>query len=169
VVDVDWPEVIEYAPIVWDVPACDTSAFHATWFPSHRADYSAQVADLIDFGHTLSGARIAQSRRTLEEARAGKADAVLDAHDVDALAVPTVAITAPTIEESRTNNPAGRTAALTGIFDFTGQPVIAVPCGLAGGLPASISFVARRWDELSMLRAARAYEQVRGPFPAPAL
>jgi Asp-tRNA(Asn)/Glu-tRNA(Gln) amidotransferase A subunit family amidase len=37
------------------------------------------------------------------------------------------------------------------------------------GLPASISFVARRFDEPSMLRAARAYEQIRGAFPFPAI
>jgi len=54
-------------------------------------------------------------------------------------------------------------------LDLTGQPAIAVPCGLTGdGLPASISFVGRRWDEASCLRAARAYELVRGEFPAPA-
>jgi Asp-tRNA(Asn)/Glu-tRNA(Gln) amidotransferase A subunit family amidase len=42
-----------------------------------------------------------------------------------------------------------------------------VPCGLARGLPAGISFVARRWDEEAALRAGRAWELVRGAFPAP--
>jgi Asp-tRNA(Asn)/Glu-tRNA(Gln) amidotransferase A subunit family amidase len=74
---------------------------------------------------------------------------------------------ASTIEETHGRPASGRIVAWTGIIDFTGQPAIAVPCGLADGMPASISFVARRFDEPSMLRAARAYEQARGPFPAP--
>jgi amidase len=54
-------------------------------------------------------------------------------------------------------------------FDLTGQPVISVPCGLIDGMPASISFTGRRWGEPTMLRAARAYELIRGPFPTPPL
>jgi len=57
-------------------------------------------------------------------------------------------------------------AAFTGDFDFTGQPAISVPCGLTSdGLPAGIMFTGRRWDEASVFRAGRAYEDVRGPFP----
>jgi Asp-tRNA(Asn)/Glu-tRNA(Gln) amidotransferase A subunit family amidase len=58
--------------------------------------------------------------------------------------------------------------ALTQVFDLTGQPVLAVPCGLTSTrLPVAISFVARRWDEAAAFRAGRAYEMLRGPFPAP--
>ncbi len=65
-------------------------------------------------------------------------------------------------------DPAIRMAGFTGIFDLTGQPAISVPCGLTpAGLPASIMFAGRRWDEASVLWAAGAYEQVRGAFPAP--
>jgi amidase len=74
---------------------------------------------------------------------------------------------APTIEELRADDTTLRIVASTAVIDFTGQPAIAVPCGLADGLPASISFVARRFDEPTMLRAARAYERIRGAFPAP--
>jgi aspartyl-tRNA(Asn)/glutamyl-tRNA(Gln) amidotransferase subunit A len=46
--------------------------------------------------------------------------------------------------------------------------VITVPCGVVDDCkPVGISFVARRWDEATLLRAARAYELVRGDFPAP--
>ena len=166
IIDVDWPKVFEYLPIQWDVALCEASAFHAPWFPSRRGDYDPQVAALLDAGNNMPGARAAASRRVLDQARAGVADAVLDDHRVDVLVIPTT----PAIASKITETPAaasGRIVAYTGIIDFTGQPAIAVPCGLADGVPASISFVARRWDEAMMLRAARAYEQVRGPFPAP--
>ncbi len=102
----------------------------------------------------------------MQELRRGAADAVLDG--VDVLAVPTTAMAAPTIESARQQDPAFNMAASTGGFDFTGQPAISVPCGLTSdGLPAAIMFAGRRWDEASVVRAGRAYEQVRGAFPAP--
>jgi Asp-tRNA(Asn)/Glu-tRNA(Gln) amidotransferase A subunit family amidase len=94
---------------------------------------------------------------------------VLDDAGVNVLAVPTTPLTAPTIEQARDPQIAGRHHILTMPFDLTGQPVVAVPCGLSDGMPASLSFVARRWDEAAALRAARAYELVRGPFPVPPL
>ncbi len=168
VVDVDWPQVLEYIPIQWDVSLCEASAFHAPWFPSRRDEYDPQVATLLDAGNAMPGPRAAASRRVMDEARAGGADAVLDAHTVDVLAIPTAPCVATPIDGQRGQPASGRIVAWTGIIDFTGQPAIAVPCGLTDErLPASISFVARRWDEPSMLRAARAYEQIRGVFPAP--
>jgi aspartyl-tRNA(Asn)/glutamyl-tRNA(Gln) amidotransferase subunit A len=166
IVDVDWPQAIQYAAVLWDVALCEASAFHAPWFPSRRDEYDKQVATLLDAGNALPGAKAAASRRVMDEARAGAADAVLDKHSVDVLVIPTAPCVASVIAETP-GAASGRIVAWTGIIDFTGQPAIAVPCGLADGMPASISFVARRWDEPSMLRAARAYEQVRGSFPAP--
>jgi aspartyl-tRNA(Asn)/glutamyl-tRNA(Gln) amidotransferase subunit A len=167
VVDVDWPQAVEYVRILWDVSLCEASAFHAPWFPSRRDEYDPQVAALLDAGNALPGARVAAVRRIMDEARAGAADAILARHNVDVLVIPT----APCVASKITETPAaasGRIVAWTGIIDFTGQPAIAVPCGLTDdGLPASITFVGRRWDEPSMLRAARAYELVRGPFPSP--
>ena len=59
---------------------------------------------------------------------------------------------------------------ITRIFDLTGQPAISVPCGLdPDGLPIGLQFAARMWDEAAALRAARAYELVRGPFALPPL
>ncbi len=54
------------------------------------------------------------------------------------------------------------------VFDLTGQPAISIPCGLTSeGLPVGLMLVARQWDEGTLLRAARAYELVRGSFPNP--
>jgi aspartyl-tRNA(Asn)/glutamyl-tRNA(Gln) amidotransferase subunit A len=102
----------------------------------------------------------------LQEARGGEADRALDG--VDVLAVPTMPSPPPTIEEVRDPLYDVRRTVYTSLLDLTGQPVITVPCGLTSTrLPTGISFVARRWEESSALRAARAYELVRGPFPTP--
>jgi aspartyl-tRNA(Asn)/glutamyl-tRNA(Gln) amidotransferase subunit A len=54
------------------------------------------------------------------------------------------------------------------VFDATGQPAISVPCGFtSAGMPIGLMLIARRWDEVTLLRAARSYEHVRGAFPMP--
>ncbi len=164
--EVEWPRVLEYNGPVVAVMFADASAYHAPNFPSRRGDYGAQVAALLDAGLSFTGVQYASAMRMLQEERRGGADAVLAG--VDVLAVPTMPVAAPSIASSRATDPALRMAAFTGPFDFTGQPAISVPCGLTpAGLPAGIMFAARRWDEASALWAGRAYEQVRGAFPAP--
>jgi amidase len=44
-------------------------------------------------------------------------------------------------------------------FDLTGHPALNVPCGLSDGLPVGLMLVGRHWDEVTILRAARAFEQ----------
>ncbi len=164
--EVDFTPIRKYQAAFLTVMLAEASAYHAPTFPSRREDYSGQVARLLDAGLDLLAVDYVASMRVLQEARGGGADALLDG--VDVLGTPTMPCAAPTIVAARERDPGGYMASLTSPFDLTGQPAIAVPCGLtAGGLPASVSFVARRWDERALLRAARAYEQVRGPFPSP--
>lgn len=53
-------------------------------------------------------------------------------------------------------------------FNLTGQPACSVPCGLIpaadgsdGKLPVGIQIVGRRFDDVTVLRAARAWEQIQ--------
>jgi aspartyl-tRNA(Asn)/glutamyl-tRNA(Gln) amidotransferase subunit A len=164
--EVDWPDVATLIGPTTAVMFAEAAAYHAPNFPSRREDYGAQVASLLDVGLKMTGTQYVQARRLMEDLRRGAADALLEG--VDVLATPTMPLAAPSIESARQQDPAFRMAAFTGGFDFTGQPAISVPCGLTSeGLPAGIMFAGRRWDEASVFRAGRAYEDVRGPFPAP--
>jgi aspartyl-tRNA(Asn)/glutamyl-tRNA(Gln) amidotransferase subunit A len=164
--DVEFPQATAWSAANGVVTLVEAAAFHQPNFPSRRGDYGPSVAGLLDAGAQLKGTAYVEARRALEQARRHDADAILDG--VDVLAVPTVPMPAPTIELMRSDDATLGIVSLTGVFDFTGQPVLAVPCGLAtGDLPVGISFVARRWDEASAFRAGRAYEQIRGPFPLP--
>jgi aspartyl-tRNA(Asn)/glutamyl-tRNA(Gln) amidotransferase subunit A len=146
----------------------EAAAVHAPWFPERRDEYSKSVGSALDAGAAIKPADLAIAMRALTVARAGAADEMLDG--IDVLAFPTMSEPPPTIEEvQRPNYDVARTA-FTSLFDVTGQPVITVPCGLVDDkLPTGLSLAARRWDEVTLLRAARAYEQVRGELPAPAL
>jgi aspartyl-tRNA(Asn)/glutamyl-tRNA(Gln) amidotransferase subunit A len=46
-------------------------------------------------------------------------------------------------------------------FNLTGQPAASVPCGWTGAqLPVGLQVVGRRFDDVAVLRAARALEQI---------
>lgn len=48
-------------------------------------------------------------------------------------------------------------------FDMSGSPAASVPCGFtADGLPVGLQIVARRFDDLGVLQAAYAFEQIAG-------
>ena len=44
-------------------------------------------------------------------------------------------------------------------FDITGHPAISVPCGAAGSLPVGLMMVGKHFDEVTVLKAADAYEK----------
>lgn len=47
-------------------------------------------------------------------------------------------------------------------FNFTGQPAASVPCGFTeSGLPVGLQIVGRRFDEVTVLKAALAFEKAR--------
>ena len=47
----------------------------------------------------------------------------------------------------------------TAPFDITHHPAMAIPCGMADGLPVSLMLVGRHFDEPSIYRAAFAFER----------
>jgi amidase len=48
-----------------------------------------------------------------------------------------------------------------------GYPHLTVPMGLVKGLPVGLSFIGPKWSEAELLSLGYAFEQARGPFPAP--
>jgi len=85
---------------------------------------------------------------------------------VDLLAGPTEPITAPKLLETRVQIGAqaiGTTAALTQYtrpYNITGFPAISIPCGFSdAGMPIGLQLAGRPFDEVTVLRAAHAYEQ----------
>jgi len=79
---------------------------------------------------------------------------------VDVIALPTSPTVAFRLGE-RTEDPLQMY--LADIFtipaNMAGLPGIAVPCGLAHGLPVSLQFIGKAFDEATILRVAHAYEQ----------
>lgn len=88
---------------------------------------------------------------------------------VDLLVMPTVVTTAPanTVPrdylEALEQNLGGVGSPFTrnvAPFSYTGHPALAIPVGLANGLPVSMQLVGRAFDDGLLLRAGHAYQQL---------
>ncbi len=166
--EVRWPRAAEYARASSAVLGVEARAYHEGTFPGRSAEYGPLIRARLASQGDVDAETYARSMKLLVEARAGAADRDLDG--VDVLAMPTVPSRPWTIEEAKEIPRPSEWTRITKIFDLTGQPAISIPCGLdPDGLPIGLQFAARMWDEAAVLRAARAYEVVRGPFPLPAL
>lgn len=104
----------------------------------------------------------AKAQNLRRELRAAYDDAL---EHFDVLAMPTIPFRAPPLPEANCGLEEWITVALnmegnTAPFDVSGHPAISVPCGMDGGLPVGLMFVAKRFDEASVLRAARGFEQL---------
>jgi aspartyl-tRNA(Asn)/glutamyl-tRNA(Gln) amidotransferase subunit A len=96
--------------------------------------------------------------------------------EVDLLLMPTIPEVAPRLADV-TTGPVGdiiahmtRFSRLTRPFNGLGLPALSVPCGQsADGLPRGLQLVGRPFDEATVLRAGRAWEQCVGGFAHPPL
>ena len=52
-------------------------------------------------------------------------------------------------------------------YNMSEQPAASINCGqTSAGLPIGLQIIGKRFDDLGVLRLARAFEQLRGPQPA---
>ena len=89
--------------------------------------------------------------------------------DYDLLVLPGFHVAAPPVP-GLPDGHRGKPPALTCWANHTGQPVASIPCGLTRDrLPIGMQIAGPRFADALVLRAARAYEAARGPFPRPPL
>ncbi|KWF93548.1 amidase [Burkholderia diffusa] len=130
--------------------------------PSARPQLDADVRALAETGDSISTSSFVdalQARHTLTVSMA----AFFEAYDL--LVTPTFHCSpplAPGLPEDQRMAPP-----LTSWCNQTGLPAASVPCGLPGGLPTGLQIIGARGSDALVLRAARAYESARDPFPAP--
>jgi aspartyl-tRNA(Asn)/glutamyl-tRNA(Gln) amidotransferase subunit A len=162
-----WPQAADYAKAASAVLAVEARAFHDGAFPGRAKEYGPLVAARLA-ATEVDASTYEASLRLLLAARAGGADGSFA--DCDVLAMATVPSRAWTIEEAKVLGRPSEWTRITRIFDLTGQPAVSVPCGRTDdGIPVGLQLAGRMWDEATVLRAARAYELLRGPFPGPPL
>jgi aspartyl-tRNA(Asn)/glutamyl-tRNA(Gln) amidotransferase subunit A len=158
VVDVELPDVDLWDVAAWSVCFAETLSYHQ----HHVHDVEnrdAMGAGLLAAGpyvHTVDYLRALRYRSVaqaqLEKAMAG----------VSALIVPGASSVAPSLAEvSGTEDSASWLVSATRVmipFNYTGNPALSLPSGVAGGLPTSVQLIARPHDEATLFALGSAFQ-----------
>ena len=124
--------------------------------------------DLFEKAEATKGLDDPDYKKARDEgiAYAGKngIDRLLRDNKVDALIGPTVSAAWPIDAVHGDQYPGGGAGYLAAI---AGYPHLTVPMGMVKGLPVGLSFIGPKWSEALLLGLGYAYEQARGPLPAP--
>jgi amidase len=91
-------------------------------------------------------------------------DRLLKEHQLDALVGPTMP---PAWKIDAVNGDQIAGGGAGSLAAVAGYPHLTVPMGMVKGLPVGLSFIGPKWSEARLLSLGYAFEQARGPFPAP--
>ena len=137
---------------------------HAAW-RQHADDLPDTVKVGMlggEFFHTHFRGRFYAKARNLLPRAVAAYDAVL--RNFDLLLMPTVPVKAaelpkPDSPREYALHRSFETLFNTAPFDATGHPAMSVPCGMVDGLPVGMMLVGKHFDEMTIYRAAHAFEQ----------
>jgi aspartyl-tRNA(Asn)/glutamyl-tRNA(Gln) amidotransferase subunit A len=164
--DVDVPHAPDIPAVYLHIVLPEAAAWHAPTLGRCPERYTPNVRLRLEMGRYVLAEdylRALAARRTV----AREIEHALDG--VDALVLPTLPIVAPVVGEEtvaigdRREPVRAAMLRLTQPFNLSGHPALALPCGEASGLPASVQLVgrhARTWRLLEI--GAALASQVRG-------
>ena len=156
------PHAKHIAPIYLHIVLADAAAYHATTLESMPERYTAPVRLRLEMGRYVLAEDYVRAQNGREQLRR-EVNAALAGHD--ALMLPTLPIPAPplgadSVKVGPTEEPVrNMMLRLTQLFNLTGHPAIAIPCGrTSDGLPCSLQLVGAHRQTEALLRAALACE-----------
>jgi aspartyl-tRNA(Asn)/glutamyl-tRNA(Gln) amidotransferase subunit A len=156
VVDVDVPPLRDWNAAGMVILLSEAYAYHEHWLRTRPLDYGPALHDALLLGATLSAADYV---RALEQRRVMTAQLEVLMQRVDLLVAPIQAGQASRLDQLSDwgflENPSFGVA-----FNLSDNPALSLCCGFGdSGLPVAMQLVGRRNDEITVLRAAHAYEQ----------
>lgn len=154
-IEVSVPDVEISRELVTTIVGVEAALIHHEQMRVRPYDYTDDTRDRLVAGSRISGTAYVDAVHRRRLVAAGFRSAL---SEVDILATPTLAVTAP---------PYGCVPAevmpvlswLTSPLNAAGLPALAMPCGFADGLPISLQLVGRPFDEATILRAGEAYQR----------
>jgi amidase len=148
----------------------DVVAFNTAHPDTELAHFGQSLFERALEGPDVTSPEYAEARALcLKHARDEGIDAVLRAHDLDAMVTPSYAPASP-IDLVNPESHLG--SSCTSPAAMAGYPLLTVPTGLAAGLPVAVSFWGTAGSETTLVEVAHGYETARdrdtGPLPEPA-
>jgi len=159
IVDVVLPSKQRMDACIQTILLAEGFAIHGEWLRTRPQDYGRVTRERLMMGAFVTGGEYVQAQR-LRRIITAEVDAVLAGCDAILCAGnPTAAPRVVDVDEG----PFRRSHPITGPFNATGHPGLALPCGFgASGLPLGLQLIGRSYAEPMLLRIAQAYEQAAG-------
>jgi amidase len=137
-------------------------AWHCRFIETVPERYTTPVRTRLEMGRAVGPEEYAAAVAT-RDLLAGEVEQALA--EVDALVLPTMAVTAPRLGTSeigfgdRTEPVRAVMLRLTQLFNVTGHPAVTLPMKTAGLLPAGLQLAGRRGKTADLLAMAEAVER----------
>lgn len=139
---------------------------HQDWIRYRADEYGEDTRPLMQLGQLFSARQYLAAQRARDEFRRVT---LASMRPFDVLMLPTTPVRAPRLDGVADDDSAQDPKDLftlmrfAVLFNLTGLPAITVPAGLDSlGLPVGVQFVARAYQESTLLRVARAHERAAG-------
>ena len=156
---VGMPSLTEFAAINRVILCSEAWSIHAPWLRERPGDYGALARRRLLPGAFMTAGDYVGAQRRRAEVIAAVEDLFRD-YDVllCASSMDPASRLDDAAETARTYPRQARTP-----FNVTGHPALAMMSGLSrGGLPVSVQFVGRYFEDATVLRVAAAYERATG-------
>jgi aspartyl-tRNA(Asn)/glutamyl-tRNA(Gln) amidotransferase subunit A len=141
----------------------EAAMYHEPLIAARSAEYNPALRARLRVGQLLPATAYARALKVRAQLRR-VVDGMLD--EVDLLVTPTVPFPPPPTSQRTIKTATGTLSMSTAscwllaLFNLTGHPAIALPCGVTDeGLPLSMQFVGRRHADEVVLEAARRYQR----------
>lgn len=159
VVEVELPLYAEMSGAAFLIQACEGLAYQTPDLRTRWSDYFAGSREILGMGALFSGADYVQAQRVRRVAQR-KVAALFG--DVDLVVMPGASQAATSLARMEEEGSASLIGVLhTAFWNVVGNPALVVPMGFNGaGLPLSLQFAARSFDETLLVRAGDAFQQV---------
>jgi len=163
--DVSLPHVEESTEPSTQIALAEATEYHESqgYFPARAVDYGEDVRGRLQMGSAVRAVDYLKGQQIREQVREDFRKAF---ESVDAIIAPTTPVATPRIGVNSVTI-GGESQPVRGALvrmnrpaNFTGFPVISVPCGFTrSGLPIGMALHGTEWDESNLLGIAFAYEQ----------
>ena len=164
---VDEPGIKLEDPMVLlrSITSANSYAAYGHFLKERPDDLMDDTRNRLEIGRQVTGAEYARALRHLEQLRY-QVGVLMEKYDL--LLTPTMAVPAFSVGQ-RPDYIAGRQLELDRafnpfslVFNMTQQPAASIPCGFSSdGLPIGLQIAGRRREEVTVLQASAAFEQVR--------
>lgn len=162
-VEVDTPALENGPAMEAHITLVEATSYHEPYLKSQANDYGPGVRTDLEAGRYLLGTDYVKSQRARTLLKQHFNEAFKHA---DVIVSPTLPAFPPTVGDTWVQSGDLRENIIDAFlrfnipYDLTGFPAISVPCGFsATGLPIGFQIAGKAFDEVTVLKAAHAYEQ----------